>query len=178
MNERRAAPSSASPDRSRTALALLRLGLGFVWLANVAFIVDPANDFFSSFANVAGSFGGSTLGGSEFASTVAAHPLVFSILIAGSTVGLAVCLLGDVWVRPACVVGAVFNLALLVTQWGQTVVIPGGTDVGPHPVYLVGYLALFVGYQPGVVSVAAAVRRALARKRPAGGAVGAVGPSA
>jgi hypothetical protein len=172
-------PEAPAPrDRGRTARGRLPHGLGFVWLANVAFVVDPANDFFSSFAAVAGSFGGSTLGGSGFASTVAAHPLVFSVLIAGATIALAVCLLGDVWVRAACVVGAVFNLALLVTQWGQTVVVPGGTDVGPHPVYLVGYLALFVGYQPGVLSVAAAVRRALARKRPVGDAVGTAGPSA
>jgi hypothetical protein len=128
------------------------------------FVVDPANEFFSSFSSVAGSFGGSTLGGPGIASVVAGHPLGFSILIAIATIALAVGFLGDVAVRPLCLVGAGFNLALLLTQWGQTAVIPGGTDVGPHPVYLVGYLALYVGYQPGVLSLATAVRRALAKR--------------
>jgi hypothetical protein len=160
--------ATANPvaERSRLAVGLLRLGLGLVWLANVVFVVDPANGFFSSFSSVAGSFGGATLGGPGFASFVAANPLVFSVLIAATTIGLAAAFLGDFLVRPACIAGLVFNLALFVTQWGQTAVIPGGTDVGPHPVYIVGYLALFVGYQPGVLSVSHAVRQAIAKIRP------------
>ncbi|MCI4327055.1 MAG: hypothetical protein L3K16_05405 [Thermoplasmata archaeon] len=55
---------------------------------------------------------------------------------------------------------------------------PRGTDVGPPPVGPVGYLALFGGYQPGVLSVAAGVWRALGRNRPPGSGAGAAGPSA
>lgn len=138
-------------------MALLRLGFGGIWAANVVYVADPANDFFSSFSQVAASFGASSLGGTGVASFVAANPEFFALLIAGLTVGLAVAFLSDVAVRAACVVGAAFNIVLLATQWALVATVPGGTDVGPQPLYLVGYAAIFWGYEPGVLSLASSV---------------------
>lgn len=136
------------------ALALLRLGIGFVWLANLAFIVIPANGFFSGFAGTAAGFGATTLGGPGLAGLVAAYPQPSAWLIAGATVFLAFAFLTGLLVRPACVVGAVFSVVLLVAQWGQTFAIPGGTDVGPHPLYLAAYLAMGLGDAATYYSVA------------------------
>lgn len=154
-----------SPDRSRRGVALLRLGVGAAWLANAYFVLDPANQFFSSFSGVASSFGASTAGGPAVADFVAQNPFVFSILIAAVTVSLAIAFLSDVAVRTACLVGAAFNIALLVSQWGQVTTIPGGTDIGPQPLYLIAYGVLWVGYRPGDLSLATAVRNWASRRR-------------
>ena len=47
--------------------------------------------------------------------------------------------------RFACDVGIVFSAALLATQVGSTFSVPGGTDVGPHPLYLLIYGTLILG---------------------------------
>jgi hypothetical protein len=146
-------------------MALLRLGIGAVWAANCFYILDPANRFFSSFSGVAASFGSSSAGGPGFANFVSQFPYVFSILIAASTFVLAFSFLSDVGVRVACVAGAVFNMALLVTQWGQLATIPGGTDIGPQPIYLMVYAVVWVGYHPGDLSLATTVRSWVARRR-------------
>jgi hypothetical protein len=146
-----ASPFSGSPRSPRPAdhwIEYLRIGLGAIWLANLVFVVDPANQFFASFATTAQSYGPSTpaiLGGSSLANLVAAHTGLFAALIALATGYLAVAFLLGVTVRPALVVGTVFTTLLLVTQWGQTFVFPGGTDVGPMPLYLLMYGILWVG---------------------------------
>ncbi|MCI4325878.1 MAG: hypothetical protein L3K00_08400 [Thermoplasmata archaeon] len=156
---------SRGPARPRRGIALLRLGLGAVWAANAVYILDPANQFFSSFSGVAASFGSSTIGGPGLAQFVAQQPFVFSAVITAITLGLAVSFLSDVGVRVACLVGAAFNVALLVTQWGQIATIPGGTDIGPQPLYLLGYAVVWVGYQAGDLSLTATFRTWVARRR-------------
>ena len=54
-------------------------------------------------------------------------------------------------------VGAGFALALLLSQWGATFYIPGGTDVGPMPIYVAVYLALTVGHAERYFSLDALV---------------------
>jgi hypothetical protein len=157
---------AATVARSRRAIALLRLGLGSVWAANSLFVLDPANQFFSSFSGVAASFGASSVGGPGFAQFVSQQPLLFSGLIAAVTFSLAVAFLSDAGVRAACVVGAAFNVALLVTQWGQIATIPGGTDIGPQPLYLLAYAVVWVGYRSGDLSLATVLRAWLSRRRP------------
>jgi uncharacterized membrane protein YphA (DoxX/SURF4 family) len=158
-------PGDRAADRARTSVALLRVGLGLVWLANCVYILDPANVFFASFSGVAQSFGASSAGGPGLAELVSQYAFLFSILIAAVTVSLAVAFLSDVGVRAACVVGAAFNAALLLSQWGQIATIPGGTDIGPQPLYLIGYAVVFVGYRAGDFSLATAVRSGVARWR-------------
>ena len=157
--------SGVPPDRARRGVALLRLGLGAAWLANAFYILDPANGFFSTFSGVASSFGPSTAGGPAVADFVAEHAFVFSILIAAVTVSLAIAFLSDVAVRTACLVGAAFNIALLVSQWGQITTIPGGTDIGPQPLYLIAYGVLWVGYRPGDWSLLGLARVWASRRR-------------
>jgi hypothetical protein len=156
---------SSTSDRGRRGIAFLRLGLGLAWIANAVYILDPSNDFFASFSGVAASFGGSTAGGPALANFVSAYAMVFSIGIAAITVSLAISFLSDVAVRAACLLGAGFNVALLVSQWGQISTLPGGTDIGPQPLYLIGYAALWVGYRPGELSVSSLARSWLSRRR-------------
>jgi hypothetical protein len=141
--------SSAGPARG---LAVMRIGLGVVWTLNLLFILDPANQFFPGFSATARSFGETSIGGPGLATFVADHSGVFSLLIAATTAYLAVALLLGVTTRIACLVGGVFNGFLLLTQFGTIVVIPGGTDVGPMPVYLVIYIALLASGGPTLVS--------------------------
>jgi hypothetical protein len=115
-----------------------------VWFANLLYIVTPANRFFPTFATTANSFGATSYGGPGLTSLVAAHPEIFAAAIALLTAYLAMAFLAGITVRIACVCGAVFNLLLLATQFATLTTIPGGTDVGPQPLYLVGYVALFV----------------------------------
>jgi uncharacterized membrane protein YphA (DoxX/SURF4 family) len=122
----------------------LRVGLGIVWLANLSYVVDPANDFFPTFAATASSFGPTTPTGPALAEFVAANAALFALAVALVTAYLALAFLLGFSVRIACLVGTVFNLALLLTQFTTVSTMPGGTDVGPHPVYLVAYVALFV----------------------------------
>ena|ERR1700686_4778406 len=119
-------PSSFAPRRGNLSL---RVGLGIVWSLNLMYIVDPANQFFSTFDNTAASFGSSTLGGPALASLVARFPVPFEILIAGVTAYLAAAFLLGITTRWACIVGAGFNLVLLLTQFGGISTIPGSTDV-------------------------------------------------
>jgi len=126
----------------------LRIGLGLIWLANLVFIVDPANQFFPTFAGTVLAYGPSTpaaVGGATLTGFVAAHAGLFAVLTAIVTAYLAGAFLSGVTVRPALLVGAGFTLLLLVTQWGQTFVMPGGTDVGPMPLYLLIYAILWIG---------------------------------
>jgi uncharacterized membrane protein YphA (DoxX/SURF4 family) len=156
----RSAPGPvASPGH---AIAMVRIGLGVVWTLNLLFILDPANQFFSGFSATAQSFGGTTIGGPSLSNFVASNSEFFSLLIAGTTLYLAVALIVGMTTRVACLVGLVFNAALLVTQFGTIVVIPGGTDVGPMPLYIVIYLGLLANGGPTLLSVDAlwAARRA------------------
>ncbi|HYK93385.1 MAG TPA: hypothetical protein VEY07_05010 [Thermoplasmata archaeon] len=127
------------------AVELLRVGLGCVWALNLVFVLAPSNQFFSTFADTALSFEPTTLGGPGVADFVAANAVVFSAAIAGTTAYLAVALLLGATTRLACWIGIAFSSVLLLTQVGSTFLIPGGTDVGPHPLYLLIYLVLILG---------------------------------
>lgn len=137
--------SGASIDRGARALEVLRIAIGGVWLLNLLFILVPSADYWGSFASVASSFGASTPGGPGFASFVGANALFFAILIAVVTAYLAIAFLFGVTTRLACLVGTAASVVFLWTQFSTTFAFPGGTDVGPHPLYLAVYLALFVG---------------------------------
>lgn len=132
-------------DPKGMSIDLLRVGLGLVWAVNLIFVVDPQNQFFPTFRDVTLSFGPATLGGPGAAEFVAAHAALFAWVTAVLTGYLAVAFLVGLTTRLACVVGAGASIALLLTQWLVTFVVPGGTDVGPHPLYLLIYLVLFTG---------------------------------
>ncbi len=138
-------PNLAGTDRTVLGIELLRVGIGVVWALNLIFVVDPANDWFNpaSFSGPAATFGSSTVGGPGLANFVAANPTVFAWGVALLTAYLAVAFLLGLTTRLACLVGAATAVAFLWTQWGTIWVIPGGTDVGPHPLYLIIYVALF-----------------------------------
>jgi len=127
------------------AIEVLRIGLGLIWSLNLLFIVLPSADYWGSFSTVAASFGSSTPGGPGFANFVAAHPLLFAWSIAVATAYLAVAFLLGFTTRLACVIGTVASAFFLWTQYTTTFAFPGGTDVGPHPLYLAMYVILFVG---------------------------------
>lgn len=132
-------------DRQGVAIDLLRIGTGVVWALNLVFIVDPTNQFFATFRYTALSFGPTSLGGASAADFVAAHALLFAWITALFTAYLAVAFLLGVTTRLACVLGAGASILFLLTQYYSTFTVPGGTDVGPHPLYLVIYLVLFTG---------------------------------
>ena len=132
-------------DPKGMSIDLLRVGLGGIWVLNLIFVVDPSAEFFPTFQDVALSFGPTTLGGAGVPDFVASHADLFAWIIAIVTAYLAVALLVGVTTRLACIVGAVASIAFLVTQWVSTFAFPGGTDVGPHPLYLLMYLVLFAG---------------------------------
>ena len=142
---RDAGPTGATDARSAGALELLRFTVGAIWLANLLFIVVPSAGYWSTFAAVAQSYAPTTLGGPWLADLVAAHPVVFSWLIALLTAYLAIAFLSGVTTRLACVLGGAASVLFLLTQFGSTFSFPGGTEVGAHPLYLVIYAALWVG---------------------------------
>jgi hypothetical protein len=131
--------------RATLALEFLRVGLGLIWGLNLLFVVDPANRFFSGFSATAISFSASSIGGTVLPQFASSHGAIFAPLIAGLTGYLAVALGLGITTRLACLVGFAFNAMLLVTQLGSVWVIPGGTDVGPQPLYLLLYIGLFLG---------------------------------
>lgn len=119
--------------------------MGLIWSLNMVFILVPANQYFSTFQSVALSFAPTSLGGPAVANFVAANWLLFSWLTVVLTAYLAVAFLLGVTTRFACLVGTLASSALLATQFLSTFQAPGGTDVGPHPLYLLIYLVLFIG---------------------------------
>jgi uncharacterized membrane protein YphA (DoxX/SURF4 family) len=127
------------------AIDLLRVGVGLVWVLNQIFIVDPANQFFLTFRETALSFAPTSLGGPSVANFVAANSTIFAWMTALLTAYLAVAFVLGVTTRLACIVGAAASILLLATQSLSTFQLPGGTDVGPHPLYLLIYLILFTG---------------------------------
>jgi hypothetical protein len=137
---------------SRAILAL-RLGLGAAWTLNLLFVVDPANQFFPTFASTARSFRPTTIGGGGWVDFVSSNAQLFAALVAGITLYLAVAFLFGLTVRGACFTGAAFNVTLLLTQIGSVVVAPGGTDIGPQPLYLVMYAALLLAPQSSALSI-------------------------
>ena len=141
------APAGNRPGLPPTSWAgpfdLLRLGLGVVWACNLLFVVVPSNAFFPTFSNTVAGFASSSLTGPAGPRFVAAHPVVFSAAAAALTAYLAVAFLTGRSVRFACLLGAGFAVALLVAQWGTTFTWPGGTDVGPQPLYLLSYLVVY-----------------------------------
>jgi hypothetical protein len=132
-----------SPERR--AILALRVGLGVVWAANLVFIAAPQNQFFPTFGSTASGFAPTSLGGGAFAQFIASQPTAFALLIAATTAYLAVAFLTGFTLRLAVVVGVAFNMALLLTQFGSTFFFPGGTDIGPQPLYLLLYLGLALG---------------------------------
>jgi hypothetical protein len=142
-------------------MVTLRVTLGLVWCFNLIFIFDPENAFFSTFAATAGAFGPSSLGGPGLPAFVAASPVLFSVVIAAVSVYLAIAFLFGLTTRLACCLGAVFAVLLLVSQFGTTFGIPGGTDVGPMPLYLASYLALTVGRADYYLSLDARLARSV-----------------
>jgi hypothetical protein len=163
-------PAPTDPDRRRVgrSLTVLRIGVGLVWSLNFLYVIDPANLFFPTFSATALGFGGSALGGALLPAFVADHASVFAVLVAAGTGYLALAFLLGATTRIACVVGAVFNAFLLVTQVGGLLTIPGGTDIGPQPLYLLVYAALFVGAGLDALSIDRwwATTRAARRARP------------
>lgn len=142
-------PSHGSPSSPivppSKLLDVLRIGLGLVWGVNLLFILDPANQFFPTFQATATSFAPTTVTGPSMPELVAAYPLPFAIGIALVTFYLMLAFVTGATTRLACLVGGAFSVVLLITQWGSTFVVPGGTDVGPHPLYFLLYAALYLG---------------------------------
>ncbi len=176
--------SSSGMTRPSRAIEILRILIGVVWLANLLFILVPANDYWSTFGSAAQSYGPTSLGGSALANYVAANPTVFAWLIALATAYLAVALILGVTTRLALLVGSAASVVFLVTQFGSTFAFPGGTDVGAHPLYLVIYAALWIGGAGQALSVDGLLwKRGWGRKVPAAeyfaspGPKGAVTPS-
>lgn len=151
-------------DRSH-AIEFLRIGVGLVWFVNLIFIVDPQNQYFSKFSDTALSFGSTTLGGPGLAQFVAAHATIFSWSIAIVTGYLAFALTLGLTTRLACFIGSFFSAALLVTQVGSTYILPGGTDVGAHPLYILIYAMLVVGGAGSALSLDQRIRSSLAARR-------------
>ena len=138
--------SSRAPREASRGLAVLRISFGMIWAANLLFILDPANGFFPTFSTTAASYADGSLGGAAFPIFVADHATPFALLIAAVTGYLTVAFLAGWTTRWACYLGAGFAIALLVSQFGSTFAIPGGTDVGPMPLYLAAYGALLIGH--------------------------------
>ena len=138
-------PPRAHADHRQLALELLRIGMGAIWAVNLVFIVFPPNQYFPTFRSTAASFAPTTIGGPGLADFVGSHATVFAWGIAVATAYLAVALLLGLTTKWACIVGAIASGLFLVTQIGSTFQVPGGTDVGPHPLYLLVYLILFAG---------------------------------
>ncbi len=134
-------------DSAALAIEVLRIAMGSIWLLNLIFVVDPANEWFdpSRFSAIAGSFAPSTLVGPGIADFIAARPIIFAWLIALMTAYLAAAFLLGVTTRFACLVGFVASSLFVLTQWGTIWSMPGGTDVGAHPLYLAMYVVLFLG---------------------------------
>src|SRR5579871_3397042 len=131
-------------DPKGMAIDLLRVGMGLVWSLNLLFILTPSNQYFPMFQSMAASYGATSLGGAGFANWVAGYPVFFAWAIAVLTAYLAVAFLLGVTTRLACATGAVASVAFLVTQFYSTFAVDGtGTDVGPHPLYILIYLILF-----------------------------------
>jgi uncharacterized membrane protein YphA (DoxX/SURF4 family) len=150
-------------DRQGVSIEVLRVGMGVIWLLNLVFVLVPANQFFSTFRAVAISFAPTSLNGPGVADFVAAHAAVFAGVTAAVTAYLSVAFLLGFTTRLACLVGAGASLLFLLTQFASTFETPGGTDVGPHPLYLLIYLILFVGRAGRYLSL----DRRLAAGRPA-----------
>ncbi len=132
-------------DPKGMSIDLLRVGVGLVWVLNMIFIVDPANQFFPTFRETVLSFAPTSLGGPSVANFVAAHATAFAWMTALLTAYLAIAFVLGVTTRLACIVGGAASVIFLATQFLSTFQIPGGTDVGPHPLYLLIYLILFTG---------------------------------
>lgn len=132
-------------DPRGMSIDLLRVGMGAIWILNMIFILDPANQFFPTFRDTALSFAPTSLGGPGVAAFVGANATLFAWITAGLTAYLATAFVLGVTTRLACIVGAAASLIFLVTQFVSTFQIPGGTNVGPHPLYLLIYLILFAG---------------------------------
>jgi hypothetical protein len=154
-----AVPRTTIDSDARRGLVALRRAIGVVWTVNLIFIFDAQNQFFGTFAATAESFAPVSLGGAGFPAFVARHPRLFSLAIAGVTLYLAVAFLLGLTTRLACIVGSVFVTALLISQFGATFVIPGGPDVGPMPIYLAVYGALFLGHAERFFSLDAVAAR-------------------
>jgi hypothetical protein len=151
----------------RLAIELLRIGIGLVWAVNLVFIVAPQNGYFSSFSHTAASFAPTSLGGPGLANFVAQNPVPFAWTIALITGYLAIAFLLGITVRFACIVGGVFSAVLIGVQVGSTYNLPGGTDVGPHPLYILVYVALLLGAAGQAYSVGPWASAAWARRRAA-----------
>lgn len=132
-------------DPTGMSVEFLRLGIGVIWVLNFLFIVVPSNEFFVTFRGTTLSFAPTSLGGPGVADFVAAHATFFAWLIALLTFYLAVAFLLGFTTRLACLVGSAASVIFLATQFLSTFSSPGGTDVGPHPLYLLAYLILFAG---------------------------------
>ncbi len=171
-------PASNDMTRPSRAIELLRILIGVVWLANLLFIVVPANDYWSTFGSAAQSYGPTSLGGAGLANFVAANPTVFAWLIALATAYLAVALILGVTTRLALLVGSAASVVFLVTQFGSTFAFPGGTDVGAHPLYLVIYATLWIGGAGRSLSVDSLLwKRGWGRKVPAAEYFASPGPT-
>ncbi|MCI4332228.1 MAG: hypothetical protein L3K01_00625 [Thermoplasmata archaeon] len=127
------------------SIELLRVGMGVIWVLNLLFVIDPENQFFGTFQSTAQSYAPTTYGGSALPDWVAAHASVFAWVVALVTAYLALAFLLGATTRFACLVGFLFSAVFLVTQVGSTFNIPGGTDVGPHPLYMLISVVLFLG---------------------------------
>jgi hypothetical protein len=163
-------PETSSGTAGRTKsrmIELLRIGLGFVWVANFWFIIYPPNDYFGNFPTVARSLAPVSFGGPGFLDYVAAHPLFFSWAVALATGYLAVAFTLGITTRIACFFASFFSAVLFAIQIGSIFVYPGGTDVGEHPVFILVSGVLLVGGAGQSLSLDAWIRSAWSRMRAA-----------
>lgn len=162
-------PTAPGPEGSRHGrmIEVLRIGLGIVWLANFFFIVYPPNNFFGEFSSIARTFAPVSFGGPGFPDYVAAHPLFFSWVVALTTGYLAIAFTFGLTTRLACFVASFFSAVLFAIQIGSIFVVPGGTDVGEHPLFILISAVLLVGGAGASLSLDEWIRTAWARYRAA-----------
>ena len=163
VESREVTPAGVELSSSASAILVLRVTLGLIWTGNLFFVLLPSNDFFGGFGSAVTGLGGGSLVGPELVTIAVQYSPITSIVVAGTTGYLALAFLLGASTRLACLIGIVFSGVLLVLQWGSTFVFPGGTDVGPHPLYIAASLALLIGRAESRYSLDAMFSRAMHR---------------
>ncbi len=126
------------------SVEVLRIEIGVIWALNLVFVVAPSNGYFDTFVSTALSFGPTSVGGPGLANFDPQNGVVFAWIIDGVTVYLTGAFILGVTTRLACYSGILFSVAFLWTQVGSTFVVPGSTDVGAYPLYILVYGVLVV----------------------------------
>jgi uncharacterized membrane protein YphA (DoxX/SURF4 family) len=148
---------------SQKSFALLRIAFGFIWAIDAYLKWQPA--FLNGFADqVTSALSGQPMWITDWiqlwGNIVTPHAYVWGVLVALSETAIAVGLIFGFFTRTAIIGGILLSLVIWTVPEGfGGPYVPGSTDIGSGSIYVLVFIALWIGMSWKAYSIDAKLKK-------------------